>query len=485
MACGWRRRWAALGVGLAALVLVAADEPPAPVVPPELETLLKGVQAWDNLPPETRQKAIEQFRGHLPDIRQEVEASMYAHLKARRADAWAPINKLIMGLVCAGPLLLLLPLFIARRHPGKLGTLFRYSALSALLFSMTVLLFSIPLLIFSEVWEELALGADPRLRSVQAAFDLMDQDAEDFLSRDLPLAPTLEQAASGGAESFATLLIDNLIEVRQQAEVLEPLVEVYRRLDWVFGSLPKVQCLVFAALFMMPLLPIFREIVLLPVHAAAGGAGEGRRVAKLALRKWWQEVLAILCLIGLFVVILIVNDMVLNIVAEPGTETMLDFLFVALDYLGHEARPALVPLYFSLLAAALFYLFNMVVMTVGLMLYLKAAHRVFRARFHDQVKLRSQRRFWGWGTVAVVWVQALPVLFIFLALPAIRGVFWAYENADPPSYLGGLVTAGALLFFGILLIFWLARGFKALMFLWRFRIQASPVVGVANPLANR
>jgi hypothetical protein len=271
--------------------------------------------------------------------------------------------------------------------------------------------------------------------------------------------------------------------VRAQAEVFEPLVEVYRKLDWVLSSLPKIQWLVFAVLFVMPLYPVFQAIVLLPLHAAAGGEREGRRVVKLALRNWWQEVQAIFCLLGLFIVVLIVNDIALTSVAEPGTKTILSFLFVALDYLGHEASPALVPLYFSLLAAAVFYLFNMTAMTAGLMLYLRTAHRVFRARFHDQVPLRSQRRFWGWGTLAVLWVQALPVLFIYLAMPAIRGVFWAFHDAEPPNYLGGLVTAGALLVFGIALVFWLARGFKSLAFLWRYQIAAPPVA-VADPAAN-
>jgi len=480
----WRRRAAALGVGLAALLLVAAEEP-APAVPPEMALVLQKAQAWDQLPPEVRAQLVEQFRGYLPQVREQVVGALYAQIKARRADAWEPINRLILGLTCAGPLLLLLPLFVVRRYPGKLGVLFCYSAFAAMLFSATVLLFSIPLLIFSEVWEEMAIGADPRLRSVNAAFDLMEQNTDDFLSRDLPLQATLEQAANGDAESFATILLDNLIEVQRQAEMLEPLVDIYRKLDWVFGSLPKLQCLVFAVLFVLPLFPIFREIVLLPVHAAAGGVREGRRVLTLALRNWWQEILAILCLLGLFIVVLISSDIVLNIIAEPATETMLIFLFVALDYLGHEPQPALAPLYFSLLSAALFYLFNMVTMSVGLMLYLKAAHRVFRARFHNQVPLRSQGRFWGWGTLAVVWVQAMPLLFIFLALPAIRGVFWAYEDADPPNYLGGLVAAGALLFFGIVLVFWLARGFKALRFLWSYEARPAAPLAVANPVANR
>jgi hypothetical protein len=479
----WRRRVAALGLAVVALLLVAADEA-GQVVPPELDALLQKAQAWDKLPPEVRAQLVEQFRSYLPEIRRQVEDALYAQLKAKRAAAWEPINRLILGLTCAGPLLLLLPVFVARRYPGKLGTLFRYSALSAVLFSVTVLLFSIPLLIFSEVWEEIVIVSDPRLRSVDAAFDLMDQNAAEFLSRDLPLKPTLEQAASGEAQSFATVLLDNLIEVRRQAEVFEPLVDIYRKLDWVFGSLPKLQCLLFAVLFALPLYPIFREIVLLPVRAAAGGVGEGRRVVKLALRNWWQEILAIFCMVVLFLVILVTSDIVLTLIAEPATETMLTFLFVSLDYLGHEAKPALVPLYFSLLAAALFYLFNMVTMTVGLMFYLKAAHRVFRARFHQQVPLRRQGRFWVWGTLSVLWVQAMPLLFIFLALPAIHGVFWAYEDADPPNYLGGLVAAGALLFFGIVLVFWLARGFKALTFLWRYRALPAAPVGVANPVAN-
>lgn len=480
---------ALLGAGLTAILLVAADEPPRPPpppLPPELKLVLSGQPVWKNLPPEVRQQAIEQFRAHLPEFRQKVQRALYQQIKDKRAAAWEPINHLVLGLACAGPLLLVLPIFLARHYPGKLGMLFRYSALSAVLFSLTVLLFSIPLAILSEVWEELVVDTDPRLRSVDAAFNLMDQNAEEFLSRDLPLTGTFQQAEDGNVESFVTLLLANLAEVRQQLEVFAPLVALYRKLDWVFGSLPKIQCLIFAVLFVWPLYPVFKAIVLLPAHAAAGEPREGRRVAKLALRNWWQEILAILCLIVLFVVLLIINDIVLNIVAEPATSALISSVFITLDYLGHEARPALAPVYFSMAATALFYLFNMVAMTVGLLLYIQCAHGIFRARFHDKVPLRHQRRFWRWGTLAVLWVQTLPVLFIYLAGPAIQAVFNAYADADPPNYLGGLVAGSALLFFGILLVFWLARGFKALAFLWRYRIASGPLPGsVANPVANR
>jgi hypothetical protein len=342
------------------------------------------------------------------------------------------------------------------------------------MFSLTVVLFFIPLFAMSFIWEELAVGADPRLRTVGAAFDLMDEEAAEFLSRDFPLVATVEDLSDGSGESFVTQLLANLATVQRQAEVFDPLVDLYRRLDWVFGALPKLQCLIFAVLFVLPLYPVFKAIVLLPVHVAQGEAGEGRRVVKLALRNWGEEVLAILALIVLFLVLLIANDLVLNYVSGPSTEALLSFLFVTLDYLGHEPQPALGPLYFSLAAVALFDLFNMLIMTTGLLFYLGAAHRVFRARFHDKVPLRSQRRFWIWGTLAVIWVQALPVVFIYLALPAIGGLFWAYANADPPNYLGGLVTCGALLFFGIVFIFWLARGFRSLVFLWRFRVVKTP-----------
>lgn len=467
--------WIPPGAGAADDAAPAGPSAPSPTVPPEFQQLMQGAEVWNKLSPEARQALIAQFRVYLPQIQENVEKSMVDQFRAKHADAWEPINDLIIALICAGPLLLLTPLFVARRYPGKLRTLFLYSGLSAFMFSATVCLFYVPLWALSEVWEELALGVDPRLRTVHAAFELMDRNAEDFLSRDLPLAATLDQLDDGSMESFVTLLLANLAEVKEQAELFMPVVDMYRKLDWVFGSLPKVQCLVFTVLFVWPLVPVFKAIVLLPVHAAAGEEKEGRRVARLAMRNWWREVCALLALVALCIGIFIGNDVVLSWIADPATETMLNFLFVALDYLGHVETPSAVLLYFSLTAVAFFYLFIIVVMTAGLILYLRLAHRIFRLKFHERVPLKSHLRFWGWGTAAMIWVQALPLLFIVLAWPSIQGIFWAYATADPPDYLGSLVTGGALLFFGILFVFWLFRGFKALMFLVRYSVPMAKV----------
>ncbi|MBY0521823.1 MAG: hypothetical protein K2R98_00400 [Gemmataceae bacterium] len=452
----------------------ARPEPPA--LPPELvDVLKKGAAAWDHATPEQRQQIAQQFREHLPEIRGAVETPVYNKLKARHAVAWQPIEDAVVGLICAGPLLLFTPLLFFRRYPGKFHVLCAYSLLAAGLFSLTVALFYGPLYALSSLWEELAMGVDPRLRTMDAAFDLMDQNAEEFLSRDLPLGSTLEQVAGGRADSFVTVLLQNLSQISDQFAVLEPLVTFYRRLDWLFGSLPKIQCLLFALLFVIPLYPIFKAIVQLPLHACEGEPREGRRVAKLALRNWWREVLALFGFLLIWILIVIGNDMVLTSVAEPGTESMLNLLFVALDYLGHEPAPSYLLLYSSLAAVGLFYLFNIVVMTLAVMLYLNWALRILRLRFHQKQALWSHAPFWKWGTLSMIWVQLLPLLFIYLAWPGIQAAVRGFAHDNPPNYLGALVAGGAAMFLGILVVFWLARGFRALGFLIRYRVPMAKI----------
>lgn len=452
------------------------DAPAAPIaIPDEFKQLLQGAEAWNQLPPAARQIAVEKFRSQLPQIQENVEKSLYQRAKDKRSEAWGPINEIILLLICAGPLLLLMPLVLVWRYPGRLLTLILYSALSAVLFSLTVALFYVPLWAFSEIWEEIAIGMDPRLQTVHATFQLMDKNADSFLSRDLPIAETLEELDDGSLESFITILLNNLAEIEQQVEVFAPLVNLYRKLDWVFGSLPKLQCLIFTVLFVIPLYPVFRAIVLLPAHAAAGSEKEGMRVVTQTLRNWWREVCALLCLMALCLVALISSDTILSMVAEPTTETMLTFLFVALDYLGHAETPYLPLLYFALAAVGLYHVFVMAVTTIALVLYLSLAHRVFRLKFHEGVPLRDHRRFWGWGTAAMAWAQLLPLLFIYLSGPVVHAVFYSFVDAAPPEFLGGMVTGGALLFFGLVFVFWLARGFKALMFLLRYKIPVAHV----------
>jgi hypothetical protein len=171
-----------------------------------------------------------------------------------------------------------------------------------------------------------------------------------------------------------------------------------------------------------------------------------------------------------FVVILIVNDLVISAVATPATDAMLLFLFAGLDYLGQTADPSLGLLYFSLASVGLYYLFSIAVMALGVWIYLARVLRILRLRFHEKVPLRSHSGFWKWGTLAVIWVQVLPMLFAYLGWPVIEMGFRALVEADPPQSLAGLLLAGSLLLFGSVVVFWLARGFRSLRYLWRYRV---------------
>lgn len=465
--------------GLLSLIVVGvllaeppADQAPAPHAEVHVDPALlqNGVDLWKQAPPEMKQKAVQLLRQRLQAMREPIQARLAERVAEREQAADDRISAAMARLAQLGWLLLLMPFLFMRRYPGKFVTLAWNSVLAACLFFITVHLFGVPLVMFFSVTLHVTEQLDPRLHAVDPAFDLIDRNAEYLLSNDLPIGPVLEQMESGQLEGFLTLLLDNLVELREQARVFEPLLHLWRRLEWLTGPLLHLQTVLVVATFLFSVYPVFVEIVRLPLRAAAGEDKSTRRILKLTLRNWWWEIVSVLAILPLFIILAIFLEVVLDTLSQVGTEAMLDYVIVTLEYLGQQARPAFWAIYLSLACVAFFFFFNTGVVVLASWFYLMRAQRVFRLRFHEKVPLRQYAPFWRQATLALAWVLVLPVLFTHLAVPWIHKVFVWLSRGPSPHYVAAQLVAGFLLVAGIVAVFRYVRGFAALRLLMTMHI---------------
>jgi hypothetical protein len=136
------------------------------------------------------------------------------------------------------------------------------------------------------------------------------------------------------------------------------------------------------------------------------------------------------------------------------------------------ASPSSVTLLISLAAVGVFLALNVAVVLMSTAFYLGKAHKILRARLHDRVPLRSHKRFFGWGTLALLWAQLLPLVFIAGAEKAVEKIFDRFGGED--ELLTAMVAAGLTLTVGFIVVFWAARGVRALAFLARYPVSAKP-----------
>lgn len=463
-----------LAVGMSIVLMAAtgtadssrSDEPPSAEAHLDPALLQNGLDLWKNASPEARERAVLLLRERVARLREPMKQRLAQSVAEREQRADDRVLAAMNRFACMGLLLLLLiPFVYWRRYPGKFRTLAWHSLLAAVWFFVTVQLFGFPLMIFFSLTLHVTEQLDPRLHAVDPAFELVDRHAQELLSHDLPIGPVLAEMQSGRTESFLTLLLTNLVALRQQARVFEPLLEIYRRLEWLTGPLIHLQTLLVVAPFLFSVYPVFVEIVRLPLRAAAGEEPSTRRLLKQTLRNWWREIVAVVALLPLFLVLAIFLEVVLDGLSQVGIEAMLDYIVVTLEYLGTTSRPAFALIYLALACVGLFFFFNAGVVVLASWCYLTGAQRVLRLRFHEKVPLRQYVPFWKWATLALAWVLVLPVLFMHLAVPLIHGAFVSLSQGPDPHYLAAQVVAGALLVVGILLLFRVARGFQALRFL--------------------
>ncbi|MBL8718797.1 MAG: hypothetical protein JNL79_22635, partial [Myxococcales bacterium] len=252
----------------------------------------------------------------------------------------------------------------------------------------------------------------------------------------------------------------------------------FKGMLWIFDYLPLVMTTMAIFLFLVGARPMLVELIKLPGRAAAGENTDG--VVKEAFRKVGRELLATLCLIVLLAIVTLLSGELLALAVRPAVENFLNTFFVDVIYVQTPGASSGL-IFGSLAGTVVFLVLNVMVVLVSTGFFLGKAHKIFQQRFHDKVPLSAHKKFWGWGTLALLWAQVFPVVFVLGAEPLVEKLLEKGFGKDEPNWTLILLGGSGVFVLGFVLCFWAFRGLKGLAFLKKYDLVAAKAASVPPP----
>lgn len=427
---------------------------------------------------------IEQFRKVVRIVKKVVLGKMEKKMAKASAKKMGEFSTGIAVFSLLGLLLLAMPLALRKKYPGQGKVLMKYSALAAIVFLVTVNLMGGVLRVMKTVQGALGEKTNPSLAIASGTFDTLDRNAEQYaiMGKEL-FAPTLEQLSGGSDEQPSVLILENGQKVVAQAKVFVSVAKMFKKVDFIFSILPIVLFGVTMLLFALAIRPTLTEIIKLPMRAASGEAGVGREVSRRAMKRVWGELLATLGTLGALAVLTVISSFVLGEIVGPALDALLGYFALAVSYLQFvpDAHSGLV--FLALFGVILFLVLNLAALILSMSFFLGKTQKIFQARFNDGVPVATHKRFFQWGIPSVLFVQIFPWLFVFVAERILAKIddTWMSPDAHQVAWTKILVAGPALLVGGFAVLFWAARGVKAIRFLQAYKVKPAPVSAPSSP----
>jgi small-conductance mechanosensitive channel len=112
--------------------------------------------------------------------------------------------------------------------------------------------------------------------------------------------------------------------------------------------------------------------------------------------------------------------------------------------------------------------------------FLGKSQKIFQQRFNDGVPVGAHKRFFKWAIPSVLFVQLFPLLFVLVAEFALDKIndtlMSGIKDADAVPWTKIMLAGPLFLVVAFALLFWAARGFKAIGFLAGYKIKkADPI----------
>ena len=440
----------------------------------DLEALAKRPQDSELRPSLTP----EQFRRLVAVARKIVLQKMAAKI-ARKADRRMRLfSILVFAFSTLGLALLATPLVLRKKYPGQGRVIFKYSALAAVTFFVTVNLFGGVLYGLRTVQGALSGFTNPSVAIATGTFDTLDSNAEDYVTTGKELfGPTLEQMRNHPDEQPSVLLLENGQRLVKDAKVFLTIRKAVKSVDFIFAVLPIVLMLVTMVLFVIAIKPTLIAIVKLPAAAAANeNGGVGKDVIAASMRRVKAELFATLCTVGVLATMTLISGFVLGKTVQPALEAFLFYFSKSVDYLQFVKDASSTLVFVALFSVIVFLVLNVAVLIVSMTLFLGKCQKIFQQRFSAPgTPLAIHRGFFQWGVASVLFVQLFPLAFVFVAEWLLSNInhriIGNSLDADQISY-GKLMVLGPLvLVVSFVFAFWAARGFKAIKFLFKYKIK--------------
>lgn len=377
----------------------------------------------------------------------------------------------------AGALLVLVvpPISLRKKYPDKGSVLVKFSALASATFFVAILLFMVVLFLLRVTQGAMIELTNPKLAITESVFDGLHDSAQELgeLAPTLIIAPLASMAADGDEEPQVAIL--------KHAETIVNDVETVKGVaasfQWLSNIMAVVQdLLVFVAigLFILGIKDVLLEIVKMPARAAAGEI-KGSEAVKSVFRTIGREFKATLLFILAVIVIAIVTGILLTLAVSPATEALLAYVLVSIIYLMVDTNASTGVVYTSLIGSMIFLVLAVAVVIVGSAFFLGKFQRIAKLKYHHRLPLKTHKRFFTLGMVAMIWAMLLPFFFVLGAAELIDFVTNATQpkgEDDMPNWSAMLLSGPLILVAGFALVFWALRGVKALGFIKKYDERA-------------
>jgi hypothetical protein len=413
----------------------------------------------------------EQFRKVVALIKKLVLDKMEKKMAKKSAEKMATFSLGIFVFSLLGFGLLLMPLFLEKKYPGKGALLLKYSGLAAVTFFFTVNLFGGVLFGMKAAQGVLGSATNPSLAVASGTFDTLHDNADDYIVMGKELfVPTLMALEGNSEEQPAVLLIENGMKVVEDAKVFMSIAKMFKKIDVVFSVLPIVLFCVTMLLFALAVRPTLTEIIKLPMRAASGEAGAGKATTRNALRRVWGELLATLCTVGVLTLLTLVSAFILGHIVKPALDALLGYFALAVNYLQFVEGASSGIVFLTLFGVILFLALNLATLILSMSFFLGKCQKIFQAKFNTGTPVATHKRYFKWGVPAVLFVIVAEKALDKINASLLEGI----KDADAVPWTKIMLAGPLFLVVAYALMFWGARGFKAIGFLFSYKVTPKP-----------
>ena len=435
--------------------------------------------------------SVADFRTGVALVKKIVLGKMAKKAQAKADKRMAKFSWMVFGLSCCGLLLLGMPLVLAKKYPGQGKTLFKYSALAAGTFFVTVNLFGGVLFGMRQAQNALSSYTNPSVAIAGGTFDTLYNNADEFVTTGKELfLPTLEAMRNNPDEQPAVMLLENGMKIVEDAKVFTAMAKLFKQVDFIFSILPIILTIVTLILFLLAIKPTLLEIIKLPAAAASGHTGAGRDVVTKSLRRVKGEMLATLCTVGVLTALTLFSAAILGRVVEPALASLLRYFSAAIQYLQFVEGASSGLVFVSLFGVILFLVLNLATLILSMSFFLGKSQKIFQARFNDGDSLAKHKRFFQWGVPAVLLVQVFPLVFAYVGEMILDKVnaslLSGVTDAEAVPWTKLMIAGPLVLIVAFAILFWAVRGFKAIKFLQSYKVKPkapkASAAGAAQPL---
>jgi hypothetical protein len=436
------------------------------------------------------------LRAQLLKVKKIVLAKIETKLERKQKKTLGRVSMFLIATSFAGFFLLLTPLFLRRKYPGKGMLLFKYGALAAVVFFVALNLFAGTLVVLRMSQNAMSKVSNPQIAVVSSAIDSLYDSADEIaelgtISSDV-IKATLDQLQNGDTdEPLPVAMIDNVANVLKDAQgpykAFKAVKGFFQQLNVVMGYLPIALALLAVVLFLVGIKPTLTEIIGMPARAAAGGGSVGKETTKRVMSAVLGQLLATACLILVLGVVIQLSGLLLSLAVRPAVDVFLEYLIACALYVQGVPGATGTPIFLSLAGCVFFLVLNIAFIIMASTFFIGKAQKIFRERFVDKVPLKVHKRFWLWGTIGMVLCLALPYLIVLGGAALVDGpitnMFIGGEDPTKHNWSGYFIGGPLLLVVGFLVAYWALRGFKAIGFLLKYKPKAVAEAAGYKPTA--